>query len=96
MAASVGAVLGAVVGALIAVTGYDRPRWLPAIGGVVASYGWLAWSWLLYSRDQSWLDWAGLFLLVLPFAAAAGVLQGIWLRKLRVRARSTVTHASTD
>ena len=96
MVTSVGAVLGAVVGGLIALAGYGRPRRLPAIGGVVASYGWLAWSWLLYSRDQSWSDWAGLFLLVLPFAAAAGVLQGIWLRKLRVRAHSTVTHSSTD
>ncbi len=96
MATSVGGVVGAVVGGLIALACYGRPRRLPAIGGVVASYGWLAWSWLLYSRDQSWLDWAGLFLLVLPLAAAAGVLLGIWLKKLRVRPRSTVTHANTD
>jgi hypothetical protein len=95
-ATSVGGVVGAVAGGLIALAGYGRPKRLPALGAVVASYGWLAWSWLLYSRGQSWVDWAGLFLLVLPFAAAAGVLQGIWLRKLRMRARSTVTHSGTD
>jgi hypothetical protein len=96
VATSVGAVLGAVCGGLIALTGHGRPRWLPAIGGVIAGCGWLAWDWLLYSRDDPLSDWAGLFLLVLPFAAAVGVLYGSWLRKLRMRARSRVTDSSTD
>ena len=95
MAASVGAVLGAAVGGVIALTGYGRPRWLPVIGGVVAAYGWLAWDWL-DSRGQPLSDWAALLLLVLPFAAAAGVLHGIWLRKLRMRPRYRVTRSSTD
>ena len=94
-ATSVGAVLGAAVGGLIALTGYGRPRWLPVIGAVVAAYGWLTWDWL-DSRGQPLSDWAGLLLLVLPFAAAAGVLHGIWLRKLRMRPRYRVTRSSTD
>ena len=97
VATSIGALLGAAVGGVIALTGYGRPSWLPAIGGVLAACGWLAWNWRLYNRPGGLelSDWIGHFVLVLPFAAAAGVLHGSWLKQLRMPARPGPTRPST-